>query len=69
MSDADGYKRGAKGYAKSGVWDKSAKPLPVDFDRAKQQGPKSGKGSEDPDGDFPDHFIGGKGYKGVDKDD
>ncbi len=59
--DADGYKRGAKGYAKAGEWDKNANPLPVDFDRAKQQGPLSGDGNN---GGF-DPPNGGKGYRGV----
>ena len=59
-NDDKGYVRGAKGYAKSGKWDKDVSPLPVSFDRAKQQGPKSDGGN---DGGFAPKNRGSCGVK------
>jgi hypothetical protein len=41
--DATGWKRGEKGYAKGGQWDKDASPPKVSFDDKKLYGPTHGR--------------------------
>ncbi len=43
--DASGWKRGEKGYAKGGQWDKNSSPLPVSFDKSKLYGPAQSGGA------------------------
>ncbi len=41
--DKSGWKRGEKGYAKGGQWDKDSNPPKVDFDDKKLYGPTHGR--------------------------
>ncbi len=62
MGDANGWKRGEKGYGKDSVSSKFATP---NFDRSKLYGPKADDGNV---GNFPSgkKLPQGKGYEGID---